>query len=147
MTTTESGAARAEASEQQAAGRPLLRRSRTDRVLFGVCGGLSRYLGIDPVLVRIAFVLLAVFGGSGVLLYLIALIAIPTEESGEAAESAAPAGSGVAVTNGAGVVLGAVLVAVGALLLAGRVVPAFGELFAPLVLLAMGVVVILAARR
>ncbi|HZD79229.1 MAG TPA: PspC domain-containing protein, partial [Actinomycetota bacterium] len=45
-----------------------LRRSRSDRVIAGVCGGIGWYLGVDPVLIRIAFVVLTVAGGSGVLL-------------------------------------------------------------------------------
>jgi signal transduction histidine kinase len=47
-------------------------RSRDNRVLLGVAGGLGERLGVDPILVRIALAVLAVAGGSGVLLYLIA---------------------------------------------------------------------------
>jgi phage shock protein PspC (stress-responsive transcriptional regulator) len=54
-----------------------LYRSQYDTVLGGVCGGIGKSLKIDPVLVRIIFVLLAVFGGSGVLLYIILWIAVP----------------------------------------------------------------------
>jgi phage shock protein C len=57
-----------------------VRRSTTDKVIAGVAGGLGRYLGIDPVILRIAFVLLALSGGSGVLLYIIGWIAIPQEQ-------------------------------------------------------------------
>ena len=48
-----------------------LTRSRTDVILGGVCSGLANYLGIDPVFVRIFFILVGVFGGFAVLLYLI----------------------------------------------------------------------------
>jgi phage shock protein C len=64
--------------------RPVLRRSRDDRVIGGVCGGLGRYFGIDPVILRIAFVLLLLAGGAGLLLYVIAWIAIPEERPGDA---------------------------------------------------------------
>jgi signal transduction histidine kinase len=47
-------------------------RSRDNRVLLGVAGGLGERLGVDPILVRIAFAVLAIGGGSGVLLYLLA---------------------------------------------------------------------------
>src|SRR2546428_8842047 len=47
----------------------VLRRSRDDRVIAGVCGGLGRYLGVDPVLLRVAFVVLALGGGAGFLIY------------------------------------------------------------------------------
>lgn len=74
-------------SEQPTAGppgpppsvRPPLRRSRTDRKVAGVAGGLGAYLGIDPVILRILFVVLAIFGGSGLLLYLVAWLLVPEE--------------------------------------------------------------------
>jgi phage shock protein C len=44
-------------------------RSETNRMLAGVCGGLADYFNIDVTLVRILFVVLAVFGGSGIVLY------------------------------------------------------------------------------
>jgi len=47
-------------------------RSRDNRILLGVAGGLGERLGVDPILVRIAFAVLAIAGGSGVLLYLLA---------------------------------------------------------------------------
>lgn len=54
-------------------------RSRTDRVIWGVCGGLADYFKIDSVLVRIIFILLAISSGFGVLLYVILALVIPTE--------------------------------------------------------------------
>jgi len=59
-----------------------LYRSRTDKIIGGVCGGLGQYLQLDPVLIRIVFVVLAFFHGLGIILYLILLIIIP-EQSGE----------------------------------------------------------------
>jgi len=56
-----------------------LYRSNTDKVIGGVAGGLGDYLNVDPVVVRVLFVLLAIFGGSGVLVYIILWIAIPAE--------------------------------------------------------------------
>ena len=56
-----------------------LYRSRTDRMLGSVCGGLGAYFGVDPTLVRLVFALLFVFGGSGFLLYLILWIVLPEE--------------------------------------------------------------------
>ena len=61
----------------------LLRRSRSDSVVCGVCGGLGRYLGVDPTLVRVALALLVLFGGTGVLAYIIAIFVIPRERHGE----------------------------------------------------------------
>ncbi len=62
----------------------LLRRAKDDRVLGGVCAGAGRYVGIDAALVRVAAVLLAAFGGAGILLYFAALLLVP-EEGSEAA--------------------------------------------------------------
>ncbi len=53
-----------------------LRRSRDDRWLSGLSGGLGRYFEIDPVLFRIMFVALTLCGGSGILLYLIGWLAV-----------------------------------------------------------------------
>jgi phage shock protein C len=54
-----------------------LQKSRTDRMIDGVCGGVAEYFGLDPTLVRIATVLLAIFGGAGILLYIVAMIIMP----------------------------------------------------------------------
>jgi phage shock protein C len=57
-----------------------LYRSRTDRMISGVCGGLGKYLGIDPTLIRLVFVLLLLFGiGSGLILYVILMFIVPEE--------------------------------------------------------------------
>ena len=61
--------------------RVLLRRSYEDRMLGGVAGGLARYFGVDTMIVRIAFVVLTVFGGAGIPLYLAGLLLIPDEGS------------------------------------------------------------------
>lgn len=54
-----------------------LYRSRTNRRLAGVCGGVAEYFGWDPTLVRIAWIMLTLLGGSGVLLYLIFWLVMP----------------------------------------------------------------------
>jgi phage shock protein C len=56
-----------------------LLRSQDDRVIGGVCGGLAHYFNLDPVLVRLAFVLFTLVKGSGVLIYLLLLILMPLE--------------------------------------------------------------------
>ena len=54
-----------------------LYRSRTDRMLAGVCGGLADYFGVDPTIVRILMVLFALAGGPGLILYIILMLIIP----------------------------------------------------------------------
>lgn len=56
-----------------------LYRSRVDRKIGGVCGGLGEYFGIDSTLIRLLFVLGMIFVGGALLVYLILLIVIPEE--------------------------------------------------------------------
>ena len=59
-----------------------LYRIQDGRLVAGVCVGLAAYFGVDPTLVRLAFALLTVFGGLGILLYLGAWVVIPDEVDG-----------------------------------------------------------------
>ena len=56
-----------------------LYRSRTDRKLWGVCGGLGKYFDIDPVIFRIVFVVTIFFGLAGALAYIIMTLIVPLE--------------------------------------------------------------------
>lgn len=56
-----------------------LHKSRNDRVLAGVCGGIAEFFGIDPTLVRLAWAVMIFFGGSGLLLYIICALIIPND--------------------------------------------------------------------
>lgn len=70
--------------EQRASDRPpprRLTRSRRDRVIAGVAGGLGDYFRVDPVVFRIGFVAATILGGSGILLYLVGWLVLPEERS------------------------------------------------------------------
>ncbi len=67
-------------NEPSSNGTKRLYRIREGRVVAGVCAGLAAYFGIDPTLVRLAFALFTIFGGAGVLLYLVAWIVIPEDD-------------------------------------------------------------------
>src|SRR3954454_24677683 len=54
-------------------------RSSADRLVGGVCGGLGRYFAIDPTLVRIGMVALALLGGTGLIVYAAALVLVPSD--------------------------------------------------------------------
>lgn len=56
-----------------------LYRSRADRRVAGVCGGIADYLAVDPTIVRIIWALFAIAGGPGVVLYIILAAIIPEE--------------------------------------------------------------------
>lgn len=60
-----------------------LRRSRADRKISGVAGGIARHFDVDPLLVRVAFVILTFFGGGGILLYGVAWVLVPEEDTGD----------------------------------------------------------------
>jgi phage shock protein C len=56
-----------------------LHRSRTERMIAGVCGGLAEYFNIDPTLVRVLWVLAVLLAGTGVLAYIILWILMPLD--------------------------------------------------------------------
>lgn len=58
-----------------------LYRSRNQRMLAGVCGGIGEYFNIDPTLVRLGFVALSFLAGGGLFAYILAVIIIPSEEA------------------------------------------------------------------
>lgn len=66
---------------------PRLVRSTDERMIAGVCGGLATYLGVDPVLVRLAFLLLIPAGGIGMPLYVILTIVMPSESDVDLSQS------------------------------------------------------------
>jgi phage shock protein PspC (stress-responsive transcriptional regulator) len=57
-----------------------LYRSKTNRIIFGVCGGLGEYFEVDPIIVRLIFVLFTITGGVGLILYFAMALIIPSEE-------------------------------------------------------------------
>ncbi len=54
-----------------------LMKSDENRVLCGVCGGIGEYFNIDPVVIRLIWVIFSLMGGAGILAYIIAAIIIP----------------------------------------------------------------------
>ncbi len=54
-----------------------LYKSNTDKKIDGVCAGIAEYFGIDSTIVRLIWVIVALFAGSGVLLYIIAALVMP----------------------------------------------------------------------
>ena len=134
------------------AGPRRLERSREDRVIAGVCGGLGEYLGVDAVLIRIAALVLVFAGGAGLLLYGIGWIAMPEAEEGdEGAEAAAggvPAARTTGGTSGA-VLLGLVFVVLGVFFLVDEIWSDFlaWKYVWPIALIAVGAAVLVRARQ
>jgi len=168
-----------------------LYRSRDDRMIAGVAGGLADYLGLDPSLVRIAFAVLFLAGGLGIFIYGVMWLVVPEEDDLTpeefAAASSAAAASGAA-TPGApvppagapvdwrtqraaersariaarrerraanpnqgrtvGLLVGGFLVLVGIAFLLRNLIPAIDfDLFWPIILVVLGIVILVAAFR
>ena len=125
-----------------------LLRSRRDRIFLGVCGGLAEYFGIDPILVRLTFVAVAMAGGASVLAYIVLAIVMPEGEPlpTDGTAGAFDADGSPAPTSGAGrhasMVGALILIGIGALFLIDSM-HWFGwfrpGLFWPLILIGIGV--------
>lgn len=136
-----------------------LERSRTNRVIAGVCGGLGDYLDIDATFVRVAMVVLAFIGGIGILVYIVLLVLMPLPgESpvfGPASTSATAAATVPVVADPASIerrrnAVGILLVAVGAVFLLGNLGLFRGldwKYIWPLVVIALGVLLIAQRTR
>jgi phage shock protein C len=124
-------------------------RSRDDRVIAGVCGGLGEYLGVDAVLIRIAALILVFAGGAGIVLYVIGWIAMPDGHATEPGEEPVPASTEPPERMRGAVLLGLVFVALGAFFLVDEI---WADVLAwkyvwPIALIAVGAVVLLRARQ
>lgn len=125
-----------------------LYRSNTDKVIGGVAGGLADYFNMDPVVIRILFVLLAIFGGGGVLIYIVLWIAIPKQplaipgmETTEVIVEDKDPGSRKKNTS---LIAGVLLIFFGLLILIDRITP-FYDLFSnlwPLLLVFAGLLLL-----
>jgi phage shock protein PspC (stress-responsive transcriptional regulator) len=122
-----------------------MRRSRSDRKIAGVAGGLGRWAGIDPLVFRILFVVLAIFGGSGLLLYALGWLLVPddgqSQSEGQKLLHGRTRSSTVATVVAGVVVLILGLVLVGSLIDTG---PGLGGLG---VIVAIAVIVVLLIRE
>ena len=111
-------------------------------MIAGIAGGVAHYLGVDPVLVRLAFVALVLAGGAGVLAYIVAWFIIPEEPVDWAAtrQAASPPNRPAPGTGGTGarIIVGAVLIGIGGLLLLEWAFPSLDDIFWPLLLIAGG---------
>lgn len=146
-----------------------LYRSVTDKMIGGVCGGIAEYFDIDPVIVRLVFVLAVIFGGSGILAYIILWIIVPqrpfiitpfnqdkekeksptdSEENKTSSGDFKMSAADVKSKNNKSVFAGAFLIVLGVIFLLDNFVPAFhfGD-FWPLLLIAFGIAIILKARN
>ena len=149
-----------------------LYRSTTSRVFGGVAGGIAEYFDVDPIIIRMLFAVIAFAGGGGVLVYIILWIAIPPRPifppnfhmGGDSTSPPPPPGSFEAAadqsqpyqaepmntsftdrekSNRGGLIGGLVLITLGAIFLADKLIPRinFGDIW-PLILVVVGAVLI-----
>ena len=125
-------------------------------MLFGVAGGLARYLNIDSSIVRLVWVLLFLAAGTGLLLYIIAAVVVPEEPEGYVSTLAADAASAGGIDRSpneprdlgnAPILVGIVLVLIGGWLLVQRFIHIDGRDVWPVALLVIGVALLLGALR
>ena len=137
--------------------RDRLYRSRRFRVFGGVAGGLAQYFNIDPVLVRVLFVIITIMHGFGILLYIILWIVVPEEpfelaykvntepsDPNISPESANSVYTPPVKTNETGrIIAGVVLIGIGLIFFADRIIPSFdlGDVF-PIAIVLVGVALI-----
>lgn len=146
--------------------RERIYRSRSNRIIGGVCSGLGNYLNLDPVLIRIIFIVLAIFAGGGILIYIILWIVIPEEPAivlQSASENAkqkianeneetgkyVQTEKDVSKKNNSGRVLfGAILIIIGLLFLFKSIFHIFDfEYLGPIILILIGISLLISAYQ
>lgn len=130
-------------------------RSRKDRVLAGVSGGLATHLNTDPVIIRVAFVALTLAGGGGILAYIIMWAIIPKEPVSFVkpdeqvpfeSEMASTEEATISSNSNGSLIAGSLLITLGALFLADEFLPNFPfQKYWPLLLVGLGVVILMNA--
>ena len=140
--------------------RERLSRSRDDRMLFGVAGGMAEWMDLDPAIVRLVWVLLILAGGVGLLLYVAAAIVIP-ESPWPAGHAPAPDGAAATASSAdarearrearrgrgnPGIVFGLILVVAGTWFLLDRYIEDLDlSWFMPGALIVIGLVLVVGA--
>ncbi|MCE5176820.1 MAG: PspC domain-containing protein [Caldisericales bacterium] len=129
-----------------------LYRSRKERVIGGVCGGIGVYFGIDPTLTRIIWVAATLLGGAGIIAYIVAWIVIPEEPRIEETEVAsAEIENYKPNTMKLGLIIGGFILAIGIMLLLSN----FGlfewgwvrKIFWPALIILVGILIISAVSK
>lgn len=121
-------------------------RSRSNRVLAGVCGGIAEYNGSDPTMVRLLTAVLGIVTGifPMLILYLVAAVIVPERTDGDAPARYSGGAANVAPGQG-GLIAGIVFVAVGVLALVNQVFRVDWQVLWPIILIVIGGAVVVAA--
>jgi len=138
-----------------------LRRSSKDHVIAGVCGGLGEYFEVDPLIFRLIFAILVVFGGTGILAYIILWILIPQDTDNtrshdfgenvkEGANKMAEEIKDVKIQGNGRFIAGAIILTIGLIFLVNNFFPFFGlgiKKLWPLLIIVIGASILLNPSR
>ncbi len=139
-----------------------LYRSRINKVFGGVCAGLGKYLDIDPIIIRILFIVMFIFHGIGLLIYIIMWILTPEEPvenlyapptSGEddlfVENPEAPQTENIkSGKNNGKMIFGIILIVLGLIFLAEKFFPFFDfDLFMPILLIVIGIAILINSKK
>ncbi len=138
-----------------------LRRSSSDKMIAGVCGGLGEYFDVDPLIFRLIFAVMIIFGGTGILAYIILWILIPedneqrdTKDLGEnikkGADKMAKEIKDTNVHGNSRFVAGAIILTIGVIFLINNFFPFFGlgiRKLWPLIIIVIGGSILLNPKR
>jgi phage shock protein PspC (stress-responsive transcriptional regulator) len=138
-----------------------LYRSRKYRVFGGVAGGLAEYFGLDPILMRVIFIIITLINGIGILLYVVLWIVLPEVpfevafkiNSDAQAPKPEEVDSNITLpevqSHGKGrIIIGSILIIIGGLFFLERMLPSFDfEDFLPALLIIIGLALIWNSKR
>lgn len=140
--------------------RERLYRSRDERMVLGVAGGLAEWFDLDPSIVRVAFVLVTLAGGAGLLIYIAMALIVPERAAGtpvrpgvgSAASASTDAGAAARPRRGddgrGALIFGVILIVAGAWFLLRQAIPALDiDRWWPVLLIGIGVVLLVGAVR
>jgi phage shock protein C len=136
LTTTPDSTERVDTSSTER----RLYRSNSQKVIAGVCGGLGEYFAVDPVFFRIGFAVLALGGGSGVLIYILLWLIVQPQPDGYIAPPARGQVTGLTV-------IGIVLMFVGTIALVNTVAPWLGQYFWPIAFVVGGLALVMGGLK
>lgn len=121
-----------------------LERDLQNKVLGGVCSGLGNYFDMDPTFWRVLFFFLFFFGCSGLLIYIILWIAMPSRPIGAPVEQVAQDANGATPKKNGGKTTGLLLIIIGAIGLLARYIPQITWRTAwPIILIVIGIILII----
>ena len=123
-----------------------LQRDTQHKVIGGVCAGLANYFGTDALLIRLLLAFMILFAGTGIGLYLILWIVMPAgdAQTTEILDAVVTDTSQTPHANKGSLVVGLILIGLGALGLLHRFVPAFNwQMVWPILLIALGLVLLI----